>query len=165
MTSRLAALAAAAVLSACLGPQASRPPPSTIVAIGLIAEERENDGSLWFQLEDGQTWEATTGTYRRISDWGMRLLVAGTDASGIWVATFGPQQGLPADCYFSPEVGTEWGDGIAINGVVWPKAPSFVADSTPSIGRDYPGGTRFCLNPAGQIASTIPNTYRPSPAE
>lgn len=160
--SRLAALAAVAMLSGCLGSPAIRPPSSTIAAVGLIDGERESAGTLIFQLEGGRTWEARAGTYRWITNWGMKLLVAGTDASGIWVATFGPQQGLPQDCYFSPEVGTEWGDGIAIRGIFWPKAPSFVADPIPSVGSDYPIGTRFCLNPAGQIASMIPNTYRPS---
>ncbi len=153
------------MVSACLGPQAARPAQSTIVAVGLIAEQRFESAGLTFTLEGGKTWEAATGTYRWITNWGTKLLVAGTDASGIWLATFGPQQGLPANCYFSPEVGTEWGDGIAIKGVLWPKAPSFVADTTPSVGSDYPGGTRFCLNSAGQIASIIPNTYRPSPTE
>jgi hypothetical protein len=154
---RLVALAAATLLVACSGSQTVRSPSSTIEAFGLIVEERFYPDRISFQLEDGQTWEAQTGTYRWVMNWGGKLLVAGSDANGRWIATLGPQGGLPKDCYFTPERGTEWGDGIAIAGVLFPKAPGFSFDSTPAVGGDYPLGTRFCFNVDGQVASVIPN--------
>lgn len=147
---------AAVLLAACSAP-AIRPPSPTIEAAGLIAEERLYADKLWFRLEDGQTWEAQTGTYRVIMDWGGRLLVVGSDATGRWVATLGPQGGLPQTCNFTPERGREWGDGIAIAGVLFDKAPGFTAESVPQVGSDYLPGTRFCLNATGQVASVIPN--------
>jgi hypothetical protein len=151
-----ATLTAVTFLTACSA-QAIRPPTSTIEAVGLIAEERFYADRIWFRLEGGQTWEPQTGTYRIIMNWGTKLLVAGSDATGRWLATLGPQGGLPKTCYFTPERGTEWGDGIAIAGVLFPKAPGFSFDSTPGVGSDYPLGTRFCFNINGQIASAIAN--------
>jgi hypothetical protein len=150
------ALAATALLAACSA-QAIRPSSPTIEAAGLITEERLYSDRLSFQLEGGQTWEAQTGTFRWVMNWGGELLVAGSDANGRWVATLGPQGGLPRDCYFTPERGTEWGDGIAIGGVLFGKAPGFSSQPTPQVGIDYPAGTRFCFNGDGQVASVIPN--------
>jgi hypothetical protein len=149
-------MTATVLLAACSAP-AIRPPSATIEAVGLIAEERFYPDKLWFRLEDGQTWEAQTRTYRVIMNWGGRLLIAGSDATGRWVATLGRQGGLPATCYFTPERGTEWGDGVAIAGVLFAKASGFSADFVPDAGRDYPMGTRFCLNTTGQVTSVIPN--------
>jgi hypothetical protein len=150
------ALVAAALLAACSS-QAIRPPAPTIEAAGLFAEERAYPDRIWFSLQSGETWEAQTGTYQWVMNWGGKLLLAGSDADGRWVATLGHQDGLPKDCYFTPERGTEWGDGIAIAGVLFPKAPEFSFDSVPAAGSDYPIGTRFCFNVHGQVASVIPN--------
>jgi hypothetical protein len=159
MSSRFGGVALLAVLlAACSGPGASRPAASTIDAVGLVSEQRIYPDRVFFTLDDGETWEGQAGTYRTVMDWGAKLLVAGWDADGRWVATFGTQGGLPDTCYFTPEAGTEWGDGIAIAGVLWPKAAGFSPDATPDVGSDYPAGTRFCLNTAGQVASTIPNS-------
>lgn len=147
---------AAVLLAACSGSEASQPPASTIVSVGLISEQRIYSDRVVFTLENGETWEGQTGTYRTVMDWGAKLLVVGHDAEGLWIATLGPQGGLPESCYFTPEPGTEWSDGIAIGGVLWPKASSFSADTTPSVGNEYPGGTRFCLDEAGQVTSVIP---------
>ena len=147
----------ALLLAACSAPAAIHPPTSTIRAVGLIADQRIYSDRIEFRLEGGLTWEGQVGSFRQILDWGARLLVVGTDPDGLWIATLGPQQGLPADCNFIPEPGTDWGDGIAIAGVLWQKAPGFSADETPGVGNDYPGGTRFCVNEHGQVASTIPN--------
>jgi hypothetical protein len=149
-------LAAGALLAAC-ATQAIRPPAPTIETVGLIAEQRFYSDRIWFQLESGQTWEAQTGTFRQIMNWGGELLVAGSDANGRWFATLGHQGGLPKSCYFTPERGTEWGDGIAIAGVLFSKAPDFAFDSTPTIGGDYPLGARFCFNVGGQVTSVIQN--------
>lgn len=152
----LVTISAAGLLSACSTP-AIRPASPTIEAVGLIAEERIYNDRIWFRLESGETWESPTGTYRMVMNWGTKLLVAGSDATGRWVVTLGPQGGLPKTCYFTPERGTEWGDGIAIAGVLFAKAPAFSADSVPDAGSDYPIGTRFCLNAAGQVTSVVPN--------
>lgn len=150
-------LAAAVLLIACAGPQASHPAASTIDVVGLISAQRIYADEVVFTLENGETWSGQTGTYRTVMDWGAKLLVVGHDAEGQWIATLGPQGGLPESCYFTPEPGTEWADGIAIAGVLWPKAAEFSPDATPAVGSDYPAGTRFCLNTAGQVASIIPN--------
>lgn len=147
---------AAALLVACAGSEGPRPPSPTIEAVGLIVEERIYFDRVVYRLESGQTWEGNSGTFRTVMDWGAELLVAGIDADGRWVATLGHQGGLPDDCYFTPEPGTEWGDGIAIGGVLWKKATQFSAQSVPDVGRDYPGGTRFCLDESGQVTSIIP---------
>jgi hypothetical protein len=149
-------LVAAVLLAACSGPQGSPPAASTIDMIGLISDFRIHSDGVAVTLENGQTWEGLNGTYRTVMDWGAKLLVVGHDAEGVWIATLGPQGGLPDSCYFTPEPGTEWGDGIAIGGVLWPKASSFSAETTPSVGSEYPGGTRFCLDGAGQVTSVIP---------
>ena len=149
-------LGVALLLAACSA-AAVRPPTSTIDAVGLIADERIYADRVEFRLEGGQSWQGQTGTFRQILDWGARLLVVGTDPDGVWIATLGPQDGLPADCNFIPEPGTDWGDGIAIAGVLWEKAPVFSPAETPNVGSDYPGGTRFCVNEQGQVASIIPN--------
>ena len=153
---RLAIALGVALLAACAGPQAVRPPSSTIEAVGLIADARFYPDRVVYRLESGSVWEGQVGSFRTIMDWGGKLLVAGSDADGRWVATLGPQGGLPETCYFTPERGTEWGDAIAIGGVLWEKAPTFSADPTPAVGSDYPVGTRFCLDTRGQVASVIP---------
>jgi hypothetical protein len=153
---RLVTLAAAGLLAACSQP-VIRPSASRIEATGLITEQRIYADRVEYRLESGQIWEGRTGAFRTVMDWGAKLLVAGWDADGRWVATFGTQAGLPDTCYFTPERGTDWGDTIAIAGVLWPKAPGFAPSATPAVGSDYPAGTRFCLDPAGQIASIIPN--------
>jgi len=151
---RLVTLVAAALLAACSA-QTVRPPSSIIEAVGLIDEQRIYPDRVVYRLENGQVWEAQTGTFRTIMDWGGELLVAGSDVNGRWVATFGPQDGLPDTCYFTPERGTEWGSSIEIGGVLWQKAPGFPPGSTPAEGSDYPAGTRFCLNTMGQVNSII----------
>lgn len=150
------ALAAATLLAACSA-QSIRPQAPTIEAAGLFAEERAYPDRIWFRLESGETWEAQTGTYRWVMNWGGKLMLAGSDTNGRWIATLGHQGGLPEDCYFTPERGTEWGDAIAIAGVLFPKAPEFSFHSMPQVGLDYPAGTRFCFNADGQVASVIPN--------
>ena len=150
------ALAAVALLAACSA-QAIKPPAPTIEAAGLFVAERTYPDRIWFRLESGETWEAQTGTYRWVMNWGGNLLLAGSDSNGRWIATLGHQDGLPKDCYFSPERGTEWGEGIAIAGVLFPKAPGLSFGSEPMVGSDYPIGTRFCFNVDGQVASVIPN--------
>jgi hypothetical protein len=100
-------LVAAVLLAACSGPQASRPAASTIDVVGLIGEQRIYSDKVAFTLENGQTWEGLNGTYRTVMDWGAKLLVVGHDAEGVWIATLGPQGGLPETCYFTPEPGTE----------------------------------------------------------
>lgn len=154
-TTLVAMLAAATASAACSAP-AVPPPSSSIEAAGLIADARFYDDRVVYTLESGRTWEAQTGTFRTVMDWGVKLLVAGQDANGRWIATFGTQAGLPDTCYFTPEPGTEWRDGIAIAGVLFPKAPGF-SFATPALGRDYPIGTRFCFNLDGQVSSVIPN--------
>ena len=153
---RSVTLATLALLAAC-SPPAVRPSASTIDVVGLIAEARFPAAGVEIRLESGQTWQGQAGTFRQVMNWGMKLLVVGTDANGVWMATLGPQGGLPADCYFTPERGTEWGDGIDIAGVLWQKAPTFSFAETPSVGSDYPIGTRFCMNEKGEVASIIPN--------
>ena len=150
------ALVAAALLASCSS-QAIKPTAPTIEAAGLFAEERAYPDRIWFSLQSGETWEAQTGTYRWVMNWGGKLLLAGSDMHGRWIATLGHQDGLPRDCYFTPERGTEWGDGIAIAGVLFPKASGFSFDSVPPVGSDYPIGTRFCFNVQGQVASVIRN--------
>ena len=118
-------LAAAVLLIACAGPQASHPAASSIDVVGLISAQRIYADEVVFTLENGKTWSGQTGTYRTVMNWGAKLLVVGHDAEGLWIATFGPQGGLPESCYFTPEPGTEWADGFAIAGDLWAKAAEF----------------------------------------
>lgn len=148
-------LATLTLLAACSQP-AIRPATSTIHVVGLIAEERLYGDKVVYTLESGQSWEAQAGTFRSIMNLATRLLVVGSDANGVWVATLGPQDGLPPDCNFTHDRGAEWVDAVAIAGVLWEKAPGFAADPMPSLGSDYPPATRFCMNENGKVTSTIP---------
>jgi hypothetical protein len=153
----VACLIAAFLLQACgLPASATRPPTSSIETVGIVTAVRIYQDRVEYRLADGRSWTAAPGTYRTVMDWGAKLLVVGSDPHGRWLATFGPQDGLPDDCYFTPEPGTDWGDGIAIAGVLWHKAAEFQpAGGVPGIGKDYAGGTRFCLDEDGLVASTI----------
>ena len=152
---RLVTVVAAALLAACSA-QAVRPPSSIIEAVGPIDEQRIYPDKVVYRLENGQVWEAQTGTFRTIMDWGGTLLVAGSDADGRWVATLGPQDGLPETCYFTPERGTEWGDGIAIAGVLFAKAPGFSPDSMPELGSDHRSGRASVLTPRASSHRSFP---------
>jgi len=157
MSGRLVAtaLVAAALLVAC-GRELSVEPPRIEVA-GVVIGAREDAVSARYTLSDGRVWTANKDVYRLLTvGWSGDLLVAGTDTDGQFVATFMRQDGLPADCYVENRPGVEWGDYIEIRGVLWPKAPGFRAGGdVPSRGSAYEGGTRFCFDRDGLIASTV----------
>jgi hypothetical protein len=87
--------------------------------------------------------------------WSGDLVIIGSDAEGMFVATFMRQDGLPDTCYVENEIGVDRGDHIETRGVLWSKSTTFEpADAVGSDAR-YPAGTRLCFDRDGRIASTI----------
>jgi hypothetical protein len=70
------------------------------------------------------------------------------------MACFVPQGGLPDNCYVENDPGVDRGAFVEILGILWRKAPGFVA-TVPS-GVPYPTGTRFCFDATGRIGGTVP---------
>ncbi|MEP6470035.1 MAG: hypothetical protein ABJC24_09720 [Chloroflexota bacterium] len=99
-----------------------------------------------------------TQSYRPLTpdDWGgFGLVILGDDQAGPFVAAFMAQEGLPSDCYVENGEGIERGSSIESSGVLWAKAPTFNSPVHPALGESYPGGTRFCFNERGLVASVI----------
>lgn len=99
-----------------------------------------------------------TEGYRQLTShgWGgFGLVIVGEDREGAFVAGFMTQDGLPSDCYVENGEGVERGSYIESSGVLWAKAPSFNSPIHPALGESYPGGTRFCFNDRGLVATVI----------
>lgn len=131
------------------------PSPPTIQAAGVATDVRLYPDYTRIAFADG-TVEEVPATYRQIGDPpGFDLVIIGSDGTGPFLASFPNQAGLPADCYRANTTGIERGTHIEIEGVLWAKASSFAAAAVPERGFAYPGGTRFCFNDLGLIASVI----------
>jgi hypothetical protein len=136
------------------------PPPSAppvIEFVGKPSETRIGATSVTYVLADGGTLEVDVAGYRVLGphDWSGELVILASDAEGMFVASFLPQEGLPHDCYVDNEVGIDRGSYIEIRGVLWRKAPSFLAAEPVTPDRRYPAGTRFCFDDSGEITSTV----------
>lgn len=144
----------------CAEPLASPPSPPRIEMAGVIEEVHISDPDRTYVLVDGRRWEGRVDQVRVVMDWGGGqgdLFVSGSDAEGQFIALLGHQDGLPADCHFTPDAGIERGRYVQIRGILWPKSSSFKSTiNVPSPGQSYPGGTRFCFDDRGEVVLTLP---------
>ena len=149
------------LLVACTsGVESTGPPPPayTFDIVGEIAAQSVANNRLIFSLESGRTVELDEKAVRVLFETGEtpRLLVTGRDAIGDCLVVVGKQDGMPPDCNVVNREGREWGAGIELVGLVWPKAPAFRADTPiPARGSPYPDGTRFCLDDHARLAAVI----------
>ena len=158
-----AALAALGAIGGCAPgepPETAVPrePSPVVERVGLIAAEEIHATNRTCRLSDGRVWEAQNGTFRILVDsgGGRRLLIAGRDATGTWLAVLGHQDGVPDDCFVSNQRGREWPDAIGLLGFAWPKRGGFQAGGLKvATGFRYPDGTRFCFDEHGQVARAI----------
>lgn len=153
----LLALGVSLLLASC---ESNSPPPSAppvIEFVGKPSETRIAARTVTYVLADGGTLEVDVAGYRVLGphEWSGELVVLGSDADGMFVASFLPQDGLPDDCYVENEVGIDRGAHIEVRGVLWRKAPSFAAAEPVAPGHRYPAGTRFCFDDTGEITSTV----------
>lgn len=155
--SRLVPVIGALLLVSC---EAVPPPPAdppNIEFVGAPSEIRLGPTTVTYVLADGGTLEVDVDDYRVLGphDWSGKLIVLGSDAEGLFVASFMPQGGLPAECYVENEVGIDRGTYIETRGVLWRKALAFAAAEIVLPDQRYPAGTRFCFNEAAEITSTV----------
>lgn len=134
-----------------------KPPPPVIETIGVLAGLAEFDGRVRYSLADGRQWDRPKDQFRILYDMPGRdtLFVAGADSVGAYVLLVGSQDGLPVDCRYALRYGgTDWGDSIASQGLLWPKADTFVPlPDGPGSGSDYPSNAAFCLDDRGSVTS------------
>jgi hypothetical protein len=141
-----------AALAACGQQTPSRPSPIAIHTIGLLADEQVYKDHTVYVLADGRRWDRPNAAFRIAyqaqSD--STLFIAGEDGQGTYVLLVGGQDGLPADCKHAiGNGGVDFGDGIAAEGFLWRKAPTY--QGAPS-GTVYPSTIRFCLDDEGRVA-------------
>jgi hypothetical protein len=153
----LLAIGASLLIASC---ESAPPPPSAPPAIefaGVPSETRIGATTVTYLLADGGTLEVDFAGYRVLGphDWSGELVILGSDAEGLFVASFMPQGGLPDDCYVENQVGIDRGPYVETRGVLWRKAPSFAAAELVPADQAYPAGTRFCFDATGQITSTV----------
>lgn len=150
-------LGASLLLVSCESVSPPPPAPPVIEFVGIPSESRMSATTVTYVLANGGTLEIDVAGYRVLGphNWSGELVILGSDAEGMFVASFLPQGGLPDDCYVENEVGIDRGPYIEIRGVLWRKAPSFVAAEPVTPDRRYPAGTRFCFDESGEITSTI----------
>lgn len=143
----------ACLIAAC----ESTTPPPTIEFAGVPAEIRIGPTAVTYVLADGDTLEVEMAGYRALgpADWSGELVILGSDAEGLFVASFMTQDGLPDDCYVENQVGIDRGSHIESRGVLWRKAPSFEAAEAVLPDHTYAAGTRFCFDHSGEITSAI----------
>jgi hypothetical protein len=131
------------------------PSPPTIQAVGVATDVRIYPDHTRYVFADGTVHEVPP-EYRQLGDGaGFGLVVIGSDEDGPFVLTFPLQADLPPDCYRENGVGIERGDHIELWGVLFAKAPGFSSPVLPTLGAEYPAGTRFCLNDRGLVTSVI----------
>lgn len=156
----IAAFASAALLLGCSGWESATPAPSRsdVLVVGTVQQASENGPISEFRLADGRTLSFDLSVVRPVHLGGGEplLLVSGRDENGEWMALIGHQDGTPDGCHVLNEAGFDFGASIAIAGVQWPKAPTFVWTNAPGPGSLYPGGTRFCLDDTARVSQIIP---------
>jgi len=130
--------------------------PPIIEFAGLVSDVRVAGGAVEFTDPAGRVRAIDLGDYRQIGEHPCcgELLILGSDAAGRFMASFLPQGGLPEDCDVENDPGVDRGASVEILGILWRKAPGFVA-TVPS-GAPYPAGTRFCFDATGRIGGTVP---------
>ena len=153
----LLVLGASLLLVSCESVSPPPPGPPVLEFVGKPRETRIAAATVTYVLADGGTLEVDVAGYRVLGphEWSGELVILGSDADGMFVASFLPQDGLPDDCYVENEVGIDRGSYIEVRGVLWRKAPSFVAAEPVTPDHRYPAGTRFCFEDSGEISSTI----------
>lgn len=157
----LSLVVAAALIGGCSTQPPSPPPlPPVIQTVGILAEERIADPDRTYVLADGRTIQVSIEVTRVLFEGGLgQPFVAGTDASGPFVAVFAHQDGLPDDCHI-PGIGAfgiERGSFIEIKGVLWHKAAAFrSARSLPAFGEQFDASTRFCFDDQAEVMNTVP---------
>ena len=162
MTGGMSTLALAIMIGASLLASCTfTPPPPTAAPViefaGIPTETFLGATTATYTLADGGTLEVDMADYRVVGphDWSGDLIVLGSDADGLFVASFMTQGGLPEDCYVENAVGIDRGTHIETRGVLWRKAGSFVAAQLVLPDEVYPAGTRFCFDDTGEITSTV----------
>lgn len=148
---------ATAIVVGC-GPELPvKPPPPVIDTIGVLAGLAEFDGRIRYSLADGRQWDRPKDQFRILYDMPGRdtLFVAGTDRIGAYVLLVGGQDGLPVGCRYALRYGgTDWGDSVASQGLLWPKADGLVPlPNGPGSGSDYPSNAAYCLDDRGSVTS------------
>lgn len=132
---------------------------SEITAVGVVVEESDRAPITEFLLQDGRALSYDLSVVRVVERGGgePRLLVAGRDSDGEWLAVVGHQDGTPPGCHVLNQRGYELGPSIAIAGIRWPKAPTLSwPGQVPPIGQPYPANARFCLDDAGRVNRILP---------
>ncbi len=145
----------AAAVAACGAPAPSHPPRIAIETVGLLADERVYADHTEYELQDGRTWARPNDEFRIAyqAPSGSTLFIAGADDGGPYVLMIGGQDGLPPECTHAIGYGgTDLGDGIAVEDFLWPKAPGYAGDLSPTT---YPTTTRFCLDDQGRVAARV----------
>lgn len=149
----LAALGVAAIsiLGSCADPLPSRPAASALDVVGVLLSVNEFDARTQYGLVDGTTWARPNDKFRILYDvpGENTLFVAGHDSQGEFVLLVGDQDGLPVDCTYALRFGgTDWGDAIESQGVLWRKTDDFtgLAGTPVGSGSAYPSNTGICLD-------------------
>ena len=129
------------------------PNPPTILAAGVVTDAKVGQ-TIEYTYADGTTREVNPDGYRQLTPagWSGPLVILGHDDTGLFVASFMTQDGLPSTCYFENAEGIARGSYIETRGVQWPKASSVASTAS---GSAYPIGTRFCFNERGVIDGLI----------
>lgn len=159
------ALVASVLISCTLSDRPTSPPSATptpgasrIAVVDRVLEERQRAPIIEMRLSDGH-WVIYDLAVVRTVHMGAgepRLLVAGRDDRGEWIAVVGHQAGTPEGCFVLNGPGFEFGTDIAIAGVRWPAAFGLVVPGgRPAPGSPYPSGTRFCLDELGRVNRVI----------
>jgi hypothetical protein len=166
-------LAMVAVLVAgCGGTSKVRPTAPALETVGVLATVKEFDDRTEYSLTDGITWSRPKSAFRLVYDFpaGSTLFVSGTDAAGTFVYLIGRQEGLAADCQHALRYGgSDWGDSIEAQGLLWTKAPDFTGlpEAPSGTGWAYPDSVGFCLDDQARVTSVYvasPPTGTPQPA-
>ncbi len=154
-----ALLLVASTLSACSGSQGLPPTtlsPPAIEAVGIVSSSTTDSATATYVFTDGRTFSTSTVERRLLTpSWSGKLVIAGNDQTGHFLAAYSTQQGLPEDCYVDNTPGIDRGVFIELRGVLWPKAPAFTAAQPRVADVAYPDSTRFCFDGTGEIKQTI----------
>jgi hypothetical protein len=170
MKALLAALAVASIwtLAGCADALPRRPDASALDVVGRLLAVNESDTRTQYGLADGTTWARLNDTFRVLYDLPGEntLFVAGHDSQGEYVLLVGDQDGLPPGCAYALRYGgTDWGDAVEGQGVLWRKAVDFTplegAEVRP--GSAYPSNAALCLNERAEVTSIY--LAEPAPGE
>lgn len=146
-----------AVLTACVvEPMPPAPAPPVIEWAGVPTEVRVEQ-TVTYVLPDGGTLEVGPAGVRTVTPagWSGDLVIIGSDADGMFVATFMRQDGLPDTCYVENELGVDRGTHVETRGILWSKSPAFQAAEAIVPDTQYLAGTRLCFDRSGHITSTV----------